>query len=172
MHLPYPSLHARYFAFYALCAHAGLCRIVESTDARMFGLNDAEVQKRRRYVGHVRKEIEVCVVYDTQPRISPPSPLPSRPVASGVPYVTHIFVPMSNPQNVEYASERILRFPTAGATTTAFKQRQRQWVWYATSPYPSASRPRFTVRREVRRGPPVSMGKAGAAGVYCSRNKP
>jgi hypothetical protein len=34
-------------------------RIVESTDARMFGLDEAEVQKRRRYVGHVRKEIEV-----------------------------------------------------------------------------------------------------------------
>lgn len=34
-------------------------RIVESTDARMFGLDDAEVQERRRYVGHVRREIEV-----------------------------------------------------------------------------------------------------------------
>ncbi|KAJ3561940.1 hypothetical protein NP233_g9882 [Leucocoprinus birnbaumii] len=33
-------------------------KIVESTDARMFGLDDAEVTKRRRYVGHVRKEIE------------------------------------------------------------------------------------------------------------------
>ncbi|KAF9480585.1 hypothetical protein BDN70DRAFT_877419 [Pholiota conissans] len=33
-------------------------KIVESTDARMFGLDDAEVQKRRRYVGHVRQEIE------------------------------------------------------------------------------------------------------------------
>ncbi|KAF8814722.1 snare protein TLG1/Syntaxin [Phlegmacium glaucopus] len=33
-------------------------KIVESTDARMFGLDDAEVQKRRRYVGHVRKEIQ------------------------------------------------------------------------------------------------------------------
>ena len=38
-----------------------LIRIVESTDARMFGLDDAEVQKRRRYVGHVRKEIEVSL---------------------------------------------------------------------------------------------------------------
>ena len=35
------------------------CRIVESTDARMFGLDDAEVQRRRQYVSHVRKEIEV-----------------------------------------------------------------------------------------------------------------
>ena len=34
-------------------------RIVESTDARMFGLDDAEVQKRRRYVGYVRTEIRV-----------------------------------------------------------------------------------------------------------------
>ncbi|KAF5356741.1 hypothetical protein D9756_006684 [Leucocoprinus leucothites] len=33
-------------------------KIVESTDARMFGLDDAEVSKRRKYVGHVRKEIE------------------------------------------------------------------------------------------------------------------
>lgn len=28
----------------------------------MFGLDDAEVQKRRRYVGHVRKEIEVSLL--------------------------------------------------------------------------------------------------------------
>ncbi|PPQ66390.1 hypothetical protein CVT24_007219 [Panaeolus cyanescens] len=33
-------------------------KIVESTDARMFGLDDAEVANRRRYVSHVRKEIE------------------------------------------------------------------------------------------------------------------
>ncbi|KAF8875421.1 snare protein TLG1/Syntaxin [Gymnopilus junonius] len=33
-------------------------KIVESTDARMFGLDDAEVQRRRQYVGHARKEIE------------------------------------------------------------------------------------------------------------------
>ncbi|PPQ71901.1 hypothetical protein CVT26_007196 [Gymnopilus dilepis] len=33
-------------------------KIVESTDARMFGLDDAEVQRRRQYVSHVRKEIE------------------------------------------------------------------------------------------------------------------
>lgn len=38
---------------------ATFTRIVESMDARMFGLDDAEVQKRRRYVVHVRKEIEV-----------------------------------------------------------------------------------------------------------------
>ncbi|KAF5379114.1 hypothetical protein D9615_005876 [Tricholomella constricta] len=33
-------------------------KIVESTDARMFGLDDAEVQRRRRYVGDVWKEIQ------------------------------------------------------------------------------------------------------------------
>ncbi|KAJ7634802.1 t-SNARE [Roridomyces roridus] len=33
-------------------------KIVESTDARMFGLDDLEVQERRRYVIHVRKEID------------------------------------------------------------------------------------------------------------------
>ena len=36
-----------------------LTRIVESTGARMFGLDDGEVIQRRRYVGHVRNEIEV-----------------------------------------------------------------------------------------------------------------
>jgi len=34
-------------------------RIVESTDARLFGLTDAVVQERRRYVKHVKSEIEV-----------------------------------------------------------------------------------------------------------------
>ncbi|KAK7044659.1 SNARE domain protein, partial [Favolaschia claudopus] len=33
-------------------------KIVESTDARMFGLDEMEVQERRRYVVHVRKEID------------------------------------------------------------------------------------------------------------------
>ncbi|RXW22035.1 hypothetical protein EST38_g3811 [Candolleomyces aberdarensis] len=33
-------------------------KIVESTDARMFGLEYTEVQNRRQYVTHVRKEIE------------------------------------------------------------------------------------------------------------------
>jgi hypothetical protein len=34
-------------------------RIVEATGARMFGLDDGEVIQRRRYVSHVRSEIEV-----------------------------------------------------------------------------------------------------------------
>jgi len=34
-------------------------KIVESTGARMFGLDDGEVIQRRRYVSHVRNEIEV-----------------------------------------------------------------------------------------------------------------
>jgi len=33
-------------------------RIVESTGARMFGLEEAEVMQRRQYVSHVRREIE------------------------------------------------------------------------------------------------------------------
>ena len=33
--------------------------IVEETGARMFGLDDAEVVKRRRYVQQVRRELEV-----------------------------------------------------------------------------------------------------------------
>ena len=36
-----------------------LRRIVESTGAQMFGLDDAEVTERRRYVGRVRREIQV-----------------------------------------------------------------------------------------------------------------
>ena len=34
-------------------------RIVESTGARMFGLEETEVMERRRYVGFVRREIDV-----------------------------------------------------------------------------------------------------------------
>ncbi|KXN81696.1 t-SNARE affecting a late Golgi compartment protein 1 [Leucoagaricus sp. SymC.cos] len=33
-------------------------KMVESTGAQLFGLDDEEVIKRRKYVGHVRKEIE------------------------------------------------------------------------------------------------------------------
>lgn len=40
-----------------------LPRIVESTDSRLFGLDDAEVQKRRRYVSHVQTEIQVGSIY-------------------------------------------------------------------------------------------------------------
>jgi len=39
-------------------------RIVESTDARLFGLEDGEVKERRRYVAYVRGEIEVCSFCD------------------------------------------------------------------------------------------------------------
>ena len=49
--------------------NSAFCRIVESTDARMFGLDDAEVQKRRRYVGHVRKELEVCLLSMRSPSL-------------------------------------------------------------------------------------------------------
>lgn len=34
-------------------------RIVETTGPRMFGLEESEVQERRRYVAYVRKEVEV-----------------------------------------------------------------------------------------------------------------
>ncbi|THH11401.1 hypothetical protein EW146_g8055 [Bondarzewia mesenterica] len=33
-------------------------KIVETTGARMFGLEESEVTQRRQYVGHVRREIE------------------------------------------------------------------------------------------------------------------
>jgi hypothetical protein len=34
-------------------------RMVEDTGPRYFGLDDAEVSERRKYVGRVRREIEV-----------------------------------------------------------------------------------------------------------------
>ncbi|KAF9010149.1 hypothetical protein BDQ17DRAFT_1421410 [Cyathus striatus] len=43
-------------------------KIVESTDARMFGLDDAEVSNRRKYVIHVRKEID-----NMRAEVDPPS---------------------------------------------------------------------------------------------------
>ncbi|KAJ7599037.1 t-SNARE [Mycena floridula] len=48
-------------------------KIVESTDARMFGLDDAEVQNRRRYVEHVRTEIQ-----NMRGQVSPNSNPPSQ----------------------------------------------------------------------------------------------
>ncbi|KAJ7754460.1 t-SNARE [Mycena metata] len=57
-------------------------KIVESTDARMFGLDDMEVQERRRYVVHVRKEIDNmrAEITSSAPRPSsrPHSPYPER----------------------------------------------------------------------------------------------
>ena len=35
--------------------------VVESTGARLFGVEESEVIERRRYVSHVRQEIEVCL---------------------------------------------------------------------------------------------------------------
>ena len=39
----------------------GADSVVESTGARLFGLEESEVIERRRYVSHVRQEIEVCL---------------------------------------------------------------------------------------------------------------
>lgn len=38
-------------------------RVVEQTGPRVFGLDDAEVQTRRRYVRDVRRELEVRLLY-------------------------------------------------------------------------------------------------------------
>ncbi|KAF8962623.1 snare protein TLG1/Syntaxin [Flammula alnicola] len=65
-------------------------KIVESTDARMFGLDDAEVQKRRRYVGHVRKEIENMRATVSQTPSAPPQYL--QPSGSGT------LLPMISPR--------------------------------------------------------------------------
>ncbi|KAJ7485372.1 t-SNARE [Mycena latifolia] len=57
-------------------------KIVESTDARMFGLDDMEVQERRRYVVHVRKELDnmraEVASSVPQPSSRPHSPYPER----------------------------------------------------------------------------------------------
>ncbi|KAF8174061.1 snare protein TLG1/Syntaxin [Pholiota molesta] len=62
-------------------------KIVESTDARMFGLDDAEVQKRRRYVSHVRQEIESMrtSVSQTSSFSQPPPKQPQAPPHSHLP---------------------------------------------------------------------------------------
>ncbi|KAH9478510.1 Syntaxin-6 [Psilocybe cubensis] len=74
-------------------------KIVESTDARMFGLDDAEVQKRRRYVGHVRKEIETTnnvpsEVQNMRANVSS-SPSASQPSGSGT--QLHAISPRAGP---------------------------------------------------------------------------
>jgi len=61
-------------------------KIVESTDARMFGLDEAEVQKRRRYVGHVRKEIEnMRASVSSSASLAAPQPQYMQPSGSGAP---------------------------------------------------------------------------------------
>ncbi|KAF6744107.1 t-SNARE [Ephemerocybe angulata] len=55
-------------------------KIVESTDARMFGLDDAEVQSRRQYVTHVRKEIE-SMRAEVSSSTSSPARKPPHPLA-------------------------------------------------------------------------------------------
>ncbi|TFK34482.1 t-SNARE [Crucibulum laeve] len=66
-------------------------KIVESTDARMFGLDDSEVSKRRKYVSHVRREIE-----NMRAEVSAPSSqsLPAHPLSQ-----SH-----SRPQTPSYAA--------------------------------------------------------------------
>ncbi|KAJ7064867.1 t-SNARE [Mycena amicta] len=62
-------------------------KIVESTDARMFGLDDSEVQERRRYVGHVRREIQNMRAEVNNSAPPPPSsPRPLTPRTPRSPY--------------------------------------------------------------------------------------
>ncbi|KAG2008751.1 hypothetical protein CC2G_014145 [Coprinopsis cinerea AmutBmut pab1-1] len=59
-------------------------KIVESTDARMFGLDDAEVATRRQYVTHVRKEIEnMRNEVDSNALTSSSNAAQQHPLASG-----------------------------------------------------------------------------------------
>jgi activator of HSP90 ATPase len=60
-------------------------KIVESTGARLFGLDDMEVMKRRQYVSHVRREIENMRVevsgeapHSQRHSASPPARAPAR----------------------------------------------------------------------------------------------
>ena len=45
------------------CLTVELIRMVETTGPRHFGLDDSEVQARRRYVRDVRRELEVRLLY-------------------------------------------------------------------------------------------------------------
>ncbi|KAJ7100264.1 t-SNARE [Mycena belliarum] len=62
-------------------------KIVESTDARMFGLDDTEVHERRRYVVHVRKEIDNmrAEVAPASSAKHPASPRPHSPYPERAP---------------------------------------------------------------------------------------
>jgi len=65
-------------------------KIVESTDARLFGLSDGEVKERRQYVGYVRGEIENMRA--EMLTAAPPPPLVPRaqsPVGGGYGEVDH-----------------------------------------------------------------------------------
>ncbi|KIM46835.1 hypothetical protein M413DRAFT_440410 [Hebeloma cylindrosporum] len=73
-------------------------KIVESTDARMFGLDEAEVQKRRRYVGHVRKEIEnMRATVSSTVSVPAPEPQFPQPSGSGTPHTA--IIPRASPSS-------------------------------------------------------------------------
>ncbi|KAJ7211335.1 t-SNARE [Mycena pura] len=60
-------------------------KIVESTDARMFGLDDMEVQERRQYVVHCRKQIDNMRAEVNSSVPPPSSPRPHSPYPERVP---------------------------------------------------------------------------------------
>ncbi|KAF7764036.1 hypothetical protein Agabi119p4_8573 [Agaricus bisporus var. burnettii] len=57
-------------------------KMVEATGARMFGLDDAEVMKRRKYIGHVRRELENM---RGQVSVAAPKRLPQQSSGSATP---------------------------------------------------------------------------------------
>ncbi|KAI0792330.1 t-SNARE [Abortiporus biennis] len=72
-------------------------RIVETTGARQFGLDEAEVTSRRRYVGHVRHEIE-SMRAEVDPEYT--SSIAPRPLDTYPPQPLHYSAP-SSPSPVE-----------------------------------------------------------------------
>ena len=53
----FPSLC--WLVFPLLMLFCALLRVVEQSGPRLFGLDNAEVARRRQYVGRMRKEVEV-----------------------------------------------------------------------------------------------------------------
>ncbi|KAF9816604.1 hypothetical protein IEO21_04005 [Rhodonia placenta] len=82
-------------------------RVVESTGARMFGLEEAEVMDRRRYVGHVRHEIETMrTEVDSDASESRPRPRSQIGVPSGLSYTgSRPVTPLNGDDQAEWAQQ-------------------------------------------------------------------
>ncbi|KAN0084542.1 t-SNARE [Tylopilus felleus] len=79
-------------------------KVVESTGPRLFNLDDAEVAKRRRYVGQVRREITSmrAEVEDTRTHLR--SPIPPSPAAGGS--QSAVMSTSNSPQNDDQDEDR------------------------------------------------------------------
>ncbi|KAH9947546.1 syntaxin 6, N-terminal-domain-containing protein [Amylocystis lapponica] len=80
-------------------------KIVESTGARMFGLEESEVMERRRYVGHVRREIEaIRAEVDSGRARSRPNSQIGLPPGSPLPG-SHLVTPEEGDDQSEWARQ-------------------------------------------------------------------